>query len=71
MKAKKVLVLTEAAPSGETMWLDGEVVGTWNRPVGFRTDGHPEKGGPVVKVNGTIYREKTFQATWDQVEEVK
>ena len=71
MATKKVLVLTEAAPSGETMWLDGEVVGTWNRPVGFRTDSQPEKGGPVVRVKGTIYKNKTFQATWDQVEEVK
>ena len=71
MATKKVLVLTEAAPEGETKWMVGEMVGEWNRPVGFRNDGHPEKGGPVVKVNGTIYREKTFQATWDQVEEVK
>ena len=71
MATKKVLVLTESAPSGETMWLDGEVVGTWNRPVGFRTDSQPEKGGPVVKVKGTIYRGGTFNATWEQVKEVK
>ena len=71
MKAKKVLVLTESAPDGETKWMAGEMVGTWNRPVGFRTDSQPEKGGPVVRVKGTIYKNKTFQATWDQVEEVK
>ena len=71
MKAKKVLVLTEAAPEGETKWMVGEMVGEWNRPVGFRTDSQPEKGGPVVKVKGTIYKNETFQATWDQVEEVK
>ena len=71
MKTKKVLVLTESAPDGETKWMAGEMVGKWNRPVGFRTDSQPEKGGPVVKVKGTIYRGGTFNATWDQVEEVK
>jgi len=71
MKPKKVLVLTNSAPDGEAMWLEGELVGEWNRPVGFRNDGHPEKGGPVVKVKGTIYKDETFHATWDQVEEVK
>ena len=71
MATKKVLVLTEAAPEGETKWMVGEMVGEWNRPLGFRTDSQPEKGGPVVKVKGTIYKNKTFQATWDQVEEVK
>ena len=71
MATKKVLVLTESAPDGETKWMAGEMVGEWNRPLGFRTDSQPESGGPVVKVKGTIYRGGTFNATWDQVEEVK
>ncbi len=64
---KQCKVLTEAAPDGNTQWMDGEIVGEWNRSAGFRTNDNPEGGGPVVKVAGTIYRDDTFRATWEQV----
>ena len=47
--------------------MEGTVVGEWNRPAGFRTNNNPEAGGPVVNVPGCIYREKTFNATHEQV----
>ena len=64
-KGDKVLVLAES-PAG-TEWLEGEIVGEWTRSTGFRTDSTPEPGGPVVNVPGCIYREQTFNATWEQV----
>lgn len=48
-------------------WLPGTVTSEWNRPASFRTDANPEAGGPVVNVPSAPYREKTFQATFDQV----
>ncbi len=67
-KGDSVLVLAEA-PNG-TGWLKGTVVGEWNRPAGFRTDRNPEPGGPIVHVPGCIYREKTFNATREQVRSI-
>jgi hypothetical protein len=64
--SKQVKVLAEG--QNGTEWLDGEIVGEWKRSTGFRTDRNPEPGGPVVNVPGCIYREKTFNATWEQVD---
>lgn len=65
-KGDAVKVLVEG-PNGQTDWIDGTVVGWWNRPSGFRNDRNPEPGGPVVDVPGCIYRDKTFNATHEQV----
>ena len=64
-KGDSVIVLAEG-PNG-TEWLEGTIVGQWNRPASFRTTRTPEAGGPVVEVPGCIYREKRFNATWEQV----
>lgn len=64
-KGEAVEVLAEGP--GGTEWLEGTVVGEWNRPAGFRTNNSPEAGGLVVNVPGCIYREKTFNATHEQV----
>lgn len=64
-KGDAVKVLVEG-PNGNE-WMDGTVVGEWRRPFGFRNERNPEAGGYVVNVPGCLYREKTFNATVDQV----
>ena len=66
MKNGEAVKVLAEGPNG-TEWLDGTIVGLWNRPTGFRTNNSPEAGGPVVNVPGCIYREKTFNATHEQV----